>query len=229
MRSAWQPRKMLQLTLQKHVLFQTMAQIGASGARLEHAAYNKYKKMKKKTIIILVIIVIILVIAAFFLFQKNSSTSGGVGEETGTLPSTSVNATTTATNTTPMTSNIVFPTSSALTLGTAKGNVTMNNFYKSADYIAEDRQTVEIQQQTSTYSIVYNVSDSSFIITILSMPFETTREAAETVFLNSLGISRQDACKLNVSEGVPAFVSDSDQYIGKSFPLSFCASSTFSQ
>ncbi len=203
-----------------------MAQIGASGARLEHAAYNKYKKMKKKTIII---IVIILVVAVFFLFQKSSSTSGGGEGETGTLPSTSVNATTTATNTTPITSNIVFPTSSALTLGTAKGNVTMNNFYKSADYITEDRQTVEIQQQTSTYSIVYNVSDSSFIITILSMPFETTREAAEAVFLNSLGISRQDACKLNVSEGVPAFVSDSDQYIGKSFSLSFCASSTFSQ
>jgi hypothetical protein len=98
--------------------------------------------------------------------------------------------------------------------------VTMNNFYKTAAFVTQDGQTVAIQQ-TSTYSIAYNISDSSFVISILATPVDAARAAAETAFLSSLGISEQDACKLNVYEGVPASVSD--QYVGKVLPLSFCA------
>jgi hypothetical protein len=111
-----------------------------------------------------------------------------------------------------------------VTLGTDQGSVVTNNFYKSASYITQDQQTVVIGQ-TPMYDINYNVSDSSFIISILSLPFNTSQQAAEAAFLSSLGISQQDACKLKVYEGVPAYVSD--QYIGESFPLSFCATSTF--
>jgi hypothetical protein len=111
------------------------------------------------------------------------------------------------------------PSGDTITIGTSKGSVTMNNFYKSAAYIAQDQQTVVIQQ-TSTYIIVYNVLHSSFTITIQSAPLEATRQAAEAAFLNTLGISQQDACKLSAYENVPASVSD--KYVGKSLPLSFC-------
>jgi hypothetical protein len=58
------------------------------------------------------------------------------------------------------------------------------------------------------------------VITIEAAPLEANREAAEAALLSSLGVSRQDACKLNVYEGVLASVSDQDS--GTAFPMSFC-------
>ena len=171
--------------------------------------------MNKKVITIIIAIIVIAVMAyVFFLIQKTPS-PGVTGETAGTPLPISVSTTTTA-NT--------LPTGPTVTLGTNQGNVIMNNFYKSADYITEDQQTVVIHQ-TPMYDINYNVSDSSFIISILSLPFDAVRQAAEAAFLSSLGISKSDACKLKIYEGVPAYVSD--QYLGESFPLSFCATSTF--
>jgi hypothetical protein len=97
----------------------------------------------------------------------------------------------------------------------------MNNFYNNADYISQDQQAVVVQG-SSTYSIVYNISDSSFTLTIIGSPFDTVRQAMETAFLTSLRISRQDACKLLTSENVPG--DSSSQYAGRTFPLSFCSS-----
>ncbi len=170
--------------------------------------------MNKKIIIIVAVIIVVAAAAYLFLMQKNPSPTGATGT-TGTLPPVFV-----STATVPS----AFPTSSTITLGTNQGNVTTNNFYKNASYVTQDQQTVVIRQ-TPTYDINYNVSDSSFIISILSLPFDTARQAAEAEFLSALGISQQDACRLKVYEGVPAYVSD--QYIGQLFPLSFCATSTF--
>lgn len=204
-----------------------MEQTGANGAQLRHVVYNGYKtEMNKKFVMIVFGVIIVIAVVAFFLVRQNTSNVGGGGGTTGTLPpvSTSTGGTTgtlppVSTSTTTNTP----PPGSTITLGTSHGNVTTNNFYKSADYITQDQQTVVIQQ-APTYSIVYNVSDSSFIISILSAPLEAARQAAETAFLNSLGISQKDACALNVYEGVPASVSN--KYIGEPFPLSFCGNST---
>jgi hypothetical protein len=121
--------------------------------------------------------------------------------------------------TSPVASTINIPAGNTITIGTSEGSVTMNNFYRSASYIAQEQKAVVIQQ-TSTYDIVYNVSDSSFAITVFSVPFEAVRQTAEAAFLNSLGVSRQDACKLMVHENVSGGVAS--QYAGASFSLSFC-------
>lgn len=123
-------------------------------------------------------------------------------------------------------SPINIPAGNSIAIGTSRGSVAMNNFYKNADYIAQDQQAVVIQQ-TATYALVYNVSDSSFALTVFSTPFEIVRQAAENAFLSTLNISEQDACKLSVYEGVSGDMPD--QYIGKTLPLSFCAASTFNQ
>jgi hypothetical protein len=163
----------------------------------------------KKTIIIVVGIIIVILIAlgiAFVLERNGSSTTPT--QSTGTLPPVSTSSITTS-----------IPTSTTITLGTSQGNVTTSNFYQSAQFITQDQQTVAIKDNAD-YIIAYNVSDSSFSIALLSMPLEAARQAAETAFLTSLGISQQAACKLTVYEGVPAGVSD--EYVGQSFPLSFC-------
>jgi hypothetical protein len=168
--------------------------------------------MKKSIIVITAIVVVVLIaFGVFYLIQKNGA-SNTPAQTTGALPPVS---TSTPTSSAPL----VIPTSTTVTLGTSQGVVTVKNFYQSADFITQDQQTVAVKD-TSDYVIAYNVSDSSFAITLLSTPLETARQAAESAFLSQLGVSQQDACKLTVYEGVPAGVSD--QYVGQSFPLSFC-------
>jgi hypothetical protein len=118
---------------------------------------------------------------------------------------------------------VAIPAGDTITIGTPQGIVTMNNFYKSADYIAQDQQVVVVQQ-TSTFGIFYNVSNSSFVITIFGPSFAAPRPAAETAFLTQLGISRADACKLKVVEDTGDDTNNPDA--GKSFPLNFCTSSS---
>ncbi len=168
----------------------------------------------KKTIIIIVAVVVIVLIAlgVFFLIQNNGSNNPSASTA-GTFPSVSTS--------TP--APIAVPTSTTITLGPSQGSVTVKNFYQSAASITKDQQTVAVADAPN-YVIAYNVSDSSFAIALLSTPLQAARQAAESAFLNKLGISQQDACKLTVYEGVPASVSD--QYVGQSFPLSFCGGPT---
>lgn len=169
--------------------------------------------MGKKIAIIIVILLVVVIAAGvvFLIMQKNSSGTGTAGTvATGTLPPVA-----TSTPVVPAPA----PTSTTITLGTSQGSVTMNNFYQNAQAITQDGQAVIIQN-TGDYAITYNVPDSSFAIALLSTPLEAARQAAESAFLSELGISKQDACKLTVYEGVPIGVSD--QYPGENFPLSFC-------
>ena len=118
----------------------------------------------------------------------------------------------------PATSSISIPSGDTIAIGTSKGVVTMNNFYNSAAYIDQDERTVVIQQ-TSTYGIFYSISDSSFTIIIFEMPFEAARQMAEVSFLTTLGISKSDACKLNIIIGAPYSIdsSSADHNLGMSF------------
>jgi hypothetical protein len=126
--------------------------------------------------------------------------------------------------------SVVFPANvpagDMITIGTAAGSVTMNNFYKNIVYVAQDQQDMVIQQ-SSTYDVVYNFSGSSFTLTVFGVPFETVRQAAEAGFLDLLGIKEQDACKLSVYENISGIASA--QYAGKTLPLSFCAPGAFGQ
>jgi len=119
-------------------------------------------------------------------------------------------------------SSVVIPAGATISIGTSHGVVTMNNFYNNAAYIDSNEQTVVIQQAPD-YGIFYNISNSSFVITLLSTPLEAAQQTAESAFISSLGIPQQGACKLTVYESVPANVSS--QYVGQSFPLSFCGGS----
>jgi len=169
--------------------------------------------MNKKVIVIGAIIIVVIV--AFFVFliiSNNASTTPGVGTSTSTGTGLPVSTTT------PVVVGPT-PTTTSITLGTSDGNVTMNNFYKTANTITQDKQAVIIED-AGDYVITYNVPDSSFAIALQSTPLDTARSAAESAFLSELGISQADACKLTVYEGVP--ISVSDQYPGETFPLSFC-------
>lgn len=72
----------------------------------------------------------------------------------------------------------------------------------------------------ATYQIAYLPSFNQFIINILSPSFEQARNDAEEAFMKKLGISKEEACRLNVSLGTPNYVNP--ELSGEKFPLSFC-------
>ncbi|HVO28553.1 MAG TPA: hypothetical protein VMT81_01040 [Candidatus Paceibacterota bacterium] len=167
----------------------------------------------RKTIIIGTVVVIAIAAGALFFVLRGGSSPAGGGGTTGTLPPV-------ATGTAPFTP----PTGATLTIGTPEGGVVMNNFYNTTRQVSADHTAILIEQ-TSTYNITYYAPDSSFNILIEAAPFETVRAEAEQAFLQALGISQADACKLNVKVGTTIDV-DPD-YAGVNLGLSFCAAGAF--
>jgi hypothetical protein len=164
----------------------------------------------KRTIIIVGVIIVVLIVIIVLFFLRGSGSSGGAPNPvgTGTLPTPPIGS-----------SSSTNPTGSTFTIGTSEGTVTVNNFYKNAAFVSSDGQAVALTQNPQ-YTIVYNTSDSGFIISLLSEPLATARADAESGFLQELGISQGDACKLNVDEGVPIDVTS--EYAGENLGLSFC-------
>jgi hypothetical protein len=70
------------------------------------------------------------------------------------------------------------------------------------------------------YFMAFYPNDKSFTITIQSINLEEARRRAEAAFLQALGITQDQACRLNVSLYVPDFVSSKNS--GQDFGLSFC-------
>lgn len=76
--------------------------------------------------------------------------------------------------------------------------------------------------QTGQYIIQYSQTSDSFLISIQSAPFDSNRKKAEEAFLESLDITKEDACKLDVSITTPQSVNPKEA--GTIYRLSFCTS-----
>ncbi|MDR3378605.1 MAG: hypothetical protein P4M10_07965 [Verrucomicrobiae bacterium] len=172
--------------------------------------------MRKVFIWFFVVLAIALVAgAAVFMFVNRSASTAQT-----TIPSTVGTGTSQAANV--LVPVYSAPSSTTITIGTPSGLVTVNNFYKTA--LGAEEQFV-VLAQGQDYEITYNVNTSSFYINVLQTPFDAGRAAGEAGLLQILGVTRADACKLDVTEGAAGNTS------GKIF-LSFCgasASSTFAQ
>lgn len=121
-----------------------------------------------------------------------------------------------------------YPSGPTLAIGTPQGTVTVHNFY-SADVPVDEVQDL-VFKETQDYLMVYDPENSSFWLAITGTPFDAWRTVAEQDFLQTLGITESDACRLYVTEGV--IYSAGDPNDGIPFPLTFCSSSastSFSQ
>lgn len=177
--------------------------------------------MKKKLIILLAVILVAIAIVTYFVFRNVSQTGNQGLEAGGTLPPIA-----TGTGSSVSVSSSSFPSGNTFQIGTNQGAVTIKNFYNSPDYITQDNETV-VLTENNTYTIIYNRDDSGFIIGLLSVTgsdsLQATRAAAEADFLNKLGVSQGDACKLTVDERILDKNSPDD---GNLIGLSFCPGST---
>jgi len=167
----------------------------------------------KKLIIVIAVVVIIVVVVAYVVFFRNGET-GILGNQNSNSNNTGSSQTVSVMSAYPNA-----PTSRTMSLGTANGTVQVGNFYAaSSTQVGEDG--ILIVKQTPDYWFTYDPSDSSFWIAISGTPFNTVRQTAEQDFLATLGVSKADACKLDVSVGVP--YSAGNPLDGQSLPLSFC-------
>lgn len=98
-----------------------------------------------------------------------------------------------------------------------EGLVVINNPYKNATTVVSGNAEV---QKTPNYEIVYLAGSKSFVISLSGSDLADSRSQAEQAFLDSLGISKTDACKITVSLGIAPEVNKTAA--GKNYGLSFC-------
>jgi hypothetical protein len=108
-----------------------------------------------------------------------------------------------------------------LTFQTQKGDVLTKNIYKNPVSMLSEKG-VEFKNN-SDYSIDFYPQDEGFLIIITNPDVKSALEKAGKDFVETLGISQADACKLKVTVTVPFSVSA--QYGGGTYGLNFCPES----
>lgn len=106
------------------------------------------------------------------------------------------------------------------------GIVTVKNFYPNSRQVLASNVIVT---STLEYEISYERKSSKFTLLLLpdsNATYRTYREQAEALLLETLGITKGDACKLTVSVEVPEDYPDTfDLTVVSPTRLSFCQSS----
>lgn len=98
-------------------------------------------------------------------------------------------------------------------------NIVMNNFFPSDFQALSTLDEINVID-TSGYSTTYVPNDTYFRISILQAPFDDTRWLAENDFVESLGITKSEACFLDVEIDTPRYVDEDKAF--EEFNLSFC-------
>lgn len=109
------------------------------------------------------------------------------------------------------------PTSEKIVIRSNKGEVNVNNFFKTAK---KESSGSFLLKETSDYSFSFFGSDNGFLIVLARTPLRSSREKAETALLSILGISKDDVCKLPLHVGVMGSVDPN--YAGRNLGVSFC-------
>lgn len=105
------------------------------------------------------------------------------------------------------------------TIKTSEGSVDIQNIYKnSLDTLSGEGVAFK---DTDEYYIAYYPEDQGFLIVIMNSDINRARQNAEKEFVNTLGITNDQACKLKVSLTVP--ISVNKEAAGGNYGLSFCS------
>lgn len=97
--------------------------------------------------------------------------------------------------------------------------VELENFYNNKKTDINARGDALIKDTGDAHIIFFNETES-FLISILESPFEVKRREAEQEFLETMSLTEEEACKLNVEITTPLFANPDEA--GKIFRLSFC-------
>ena len=169
----------------------------------------------KNTFILGVLVVVVLgLVAGGFWLYKNSN-SGGTPPAPDSNSNSNSDFPAPASGSVPVVSEN-FPDTSLLDLAAKDGVVTVKNFYK--NIVASEEDSLVIAR-TTEYFITYQKTQNYFWIAITGGDFKQSRLEAESAILTLLGISKEDACRLDISVGAPY---GSQIPAGEKSGLSFC-------
>lgn len=79
----------------------------------------------------------------------------------------------------------------------------------------------QIEMKKQTYEITRVSSLDEYAIVIYGSPFESARAEAEQAFLQKLGVTPEQACRLKVTISTPVFVNPEESK--QTYGLSFCS------
>jgi hypothetical protein len=181
--------------------------------------------MNKKIILLLLscVVVVLLIISGYLFWRSNHSKSVSIKDPTPLNTTAPFDDTPTAD---PQTKPVPFISVSGekIIFKTPRGDVSVNNFYKNPQtQVFEQGSPGEyaILVNSGQYTMDYRNEDRSFGIVLNDPNLQVARRAAEKYFLEKLGITETQACKLVVSVGVPISVGDGNAS-GVDYHLSFC-------
>jgi len=180
----------------------------------------------KKNIIIAIFIILIVAVSFFFVFRTKKidttevPSSVKITEPATEEPTKKSEIITENEDTQPIKQESPFikPETDRFDVETKDGAVSIVNIYKKS--VADASFNGVIFKDNNLYYIAYYPNPEGFIITINNSDIERARAAAEKDFIETLKISKSDACKLNISLAVPMSVRES--IAGQNFGLSFC-------
>jgi hypothetical protein len=199
-----------------------MERAGGNGVQIENVVsisnpLNLKSMRKEFKILIAIAVFVIFGTAAYYLYsvrQKENTQINQPGQPVNTNNfSSSVQQ-----NTQKSTFSVPEKSADKMTIKTTQGDIATNNLYKNPVELFSDNTVFFIEN--TDYHISFNPHDQSFLITLLNPDIQTTRNRAEDDFLNALNITKNDACKLTLILGMPAFVNEN--LSGKNYGLSFC-------
>ncbi|MFH0930209.1 MAG: hypothetical protein V1814_03080 [Candidatus Moraniibacteriota bacterium] len=177
--------------------------------------------MKKIFYIGIPLIIIAVLVFIYFYSKKQTPEQPATNQKT-TAPVSLPTSTPSNNKTTDPITKLENSSEGKIIYNTASGNVTLNNFAKNSE-IADNGIVYPVDKKN--YNIGYNSTSKEFIITLLvNSNIENTRKEAEADLLTSLGISKEDACKLKVFLYVSAAIT-TDKSQSQNHGLFFCPGS----
>lgn len=108
-----------------------------------------------------------------------------------------------------------------IVISTPSGDVEINNIFTKSERGKNGELLPITLEQKQNYDIKYYYDGDYFGIILLQKPLLQARLDAENSFLNMLGVSKEDACKLSHQTNIPAGV---DAKLGGdlNYGFSFC-------
>lgn len=182
--------------------------------------------MKKILLIGIPILLVIVSLLYIFIF-RNKTTTDQSNTGATTTNSVSLPPSTPSINTnkaTDPTTKLENASGEKLLYDSSSGKITVDNFAKNGKIAPNG---VIYFADKNNYNIGYNSTSKEFIITLLvKINIESARKEAESDLLSSLGIAKEDACKLKVFLYVSAALT-TDNSLSQNHGLSFCPGSKF--
>lgn len=164
---------------------------------------------RKKIIVASIILAVLILLVAYGIIVFRNAKNQTVSNQQSTQPAA----------TTP-TANFYIPSANDkdISIKTPVGAITINNVYK--DAISQLSQGGVSFKDNNDYYIAYYPQDQGFIITMKNQDIQKARQEAEADFVQTLGITKDQACSLRVSLTIPEDVNE--QASGGNYGLSFC-------